>query len=501
MSGDTILRTEKLNKSFGPTKANIDVDFELRRGEIHGLVGENGSGKSTLLSQIAGMAESDSGTMYLNGEKYAPLSPIDAYDRKIGIVVQELGVIGAVPAGVNVFIGRHKSFTKFGMVNTGRINEEVRKIAKEWDLADLPLNKLAGTMNVESRKQIELLRALAVDPDILILDEITQALSYDNRQRLYKIVRKYKEMGRSVLMISHDLEEIMQIADRLTVLRDGKVVDTVVTSEITVNDLKRLMVGRDMGSDYYRVDTAPSHSEDVVLSVKNLTVGDEVEDISFDLHNGEIIGFCGLSDSGIHTLGKALYGLADDASGTVTLVKGGELITSSQAALQSGIAYVPKERDWEGLMIQGSIRENLTLPALDTLKDKAGFIWRRALNTSARSAVDEFSIKCNDIMQEMNGLSGGNKQKVNLGRWVAKDLTCLVLDCPTRGVDVGAKAYIYHLMKELKKNGLGMILISDELLEAIGMADRIFVVKSGRIAKEIPRGPGFTEENIIEVML
>jgi ribose transport system ATP-binding protein len=262
-----------------------------------------------------------------------------------------------------------------------------------------------------------------------------------------------------------------------------------------------MMVGREMEDDYYRSETEPSHAEGTVLSVKNLTVGDEIEDISFDLRSGEIIGFCGLSDSGIHTLGKALYGLADDVSGTVTLMKNGAPIESSQVALENGLAYVPKERDWEGLMMQGSIRDNLTLPALDVLKDKAGFLWNRALNASAEKAVDEFSIKCRDIIQEMSGLSGGNKQKVNLGRWIAKDLSCLILDCPTRGVDVGAKAYIYNLMKALKKNGLGMILISDELLEAIGMSDRIFVVKNGKITKEIPRGPEFTEENIIEVML
>jgi ribose transport system ATP-binding protein len=496
-----ILRTEKLNKSFGPTKANIDVNFELQRGEIHGLVGENGSGKSTLLSQVAGIAPSDSGTIYLNGEAYAPRSPLDAYDKGIGIVVQELGVIGNVPAGVNVFIGRHQRFTKAGIVNTAKINEEVRNIAKKWDLSDLPLGRLAGSMNVESRKQIELLRALAVDPEILILDEITQALSYDNRQRLYSIIKKFKEMGRSVLMISHDLEEIMEIADRLTVLRDGKVVGTVATAEISMNDLKRMMVGREMEGEYYRMDDAPSHGENVVLSVKNLSVGEELEDISFDLYEGEIIGFCGLSDSGIHTIGKALYGLADGQTGAVRLERGDTPIANSQDALKNNMAYVPKERDWEGLMIQGSVRENLTLPGFDDLKDNLGFLWNGALNTSAKRAVDGFAIKCRDIFQEMSGLSGGNKQKVNLGRWVAKDLACLILDCPTRGVDVGAKAYIYNLMKKLKEDSLGMVLISDELLEVLGMADRIFVVKNGKIAKELTRGADFSEENIIEVML
>ncbi|MDR0875783.1 MAG: sugar ABC transporter ATP-binding protein [Clostridiales Family XIII bacterium] len=501
MAGEIILKTEKLCKTFGPTKANIDVDFELRRGEVHGLVGENGSGKSTLLSQIAGIIGSDSGRIELQGEVYEPHSPLDAYDHGIGIVVQELGVIGNVPAGVNVFIGRTQRFTKFGIVNTTKINEEVREIAKEWDLGDLPLNKLAGAMNVESRKQVELLRALAVDPEILILDEITQALSYDNRRRLYAIIEKFKAMGRSILMISHDLEEIMATCDRLTVLRDGRVVDTVETSAISMNDLKRMMVGREMEGEYYRVDNEPSRRESIALSVENLSVTDEVKDMSFDIYDGEIVGFCGLSGSGIHTIGKALYGLSDEAKGKVRLRKNEALIDSSQKALHEGMAYVPKERDWEGLMMQANIRDNITLPGLDDLKSKAGFVWNGALNKTANKAVSEFSVKCNSIAQEMGGLSGGNKQKVNLGRWIAKDLSCLVLDCPTRGVDVGAKAYIYNLLKSLKADGLGMILISDELMEVLGMADRIFVVKDGEIARELKRGDEFTEDNIIEVML
>ncbi|MDR3364702.1 MAG: sugar ABC transporter ATP-binding protein [Clostridiales Family XIII bacterium] len=501
MAGEVILRTEKLNKTFGPTRANIDIDFELRCGEIHGLVGENGSGKSTLLSQIVGIIKSDSGAMHLNGEAYAPRTPLDAYDSGIGIVVQELGVIGNLPAGVNVFIGRHQRFTKMGIVNTAKINEEVREIAKKWDLADLSLGSLTGTMNVESRKQIELLRALAVDPQILILDEITQALSYDNRRRLYAIIDKFKAMGRSVLMISHDLEEVMGACDRLTALRDGKVVATVRTADITMNELKRMMVGRDMEGDYYRDDKAPSKGEDIVLSVRGLNVVGEISEMAFDLYEGEIVGFCGLSDSGIHTLGKALYGLSEGREGNIRLEKLDLPIDSPQAALRGAMAYVPKERDWEGLMMQGSVRSNLTLPSLDILKDKIGFLWTGALNASAKRSVEDFSVKCRDIAQEMNGLSGGNKQKVNLGRWISKELSCLILDCPTRGVDVGAKAYIYQLMKQLKDDGLGMILISDELLEVLGMADRIFVVKNGKIAKELRRGADFTEENIIEVML
>jgi ribose transport system ATP-binding protein len=297
----------------------------------------------------------------------------------------------------------------------------------------------------------------------------------------------------------------MEVCDRLTVLRDGRVVGTVETADVTMEGLKRMMVGREMAGDYYRDDDAPSCGEAKVLSVRGLTVGDEVQDVCFDLHEGEIVGLCGLSDSGIHTVGKALYGLADGAAGEVRLCgrdgAAGTRISSPQQALRLGMAYVPKERDWEGLMTRAGVRENLTLPSLDGLQSRLGLIWHSRMDSAAQEAVDSFDIRCGSVRQETGGLSGGNKQKVNLGRWAARRLSCLILDCPTRGVDVGAKAYIYGLMKRLKAEGLGMILISDELLEALGMADRILVVKGGRIVREIPRGPQFTEETVIEVMV
>jgi ribose transport system ATP-binding protein len=499
--GDVILRTEKLCKSFGPTRANVDIDFSLSRGEIRGLVGENGSGKSTLLSQIAGVVSSDSGMMTLNGEGYAPTSPLDAYARKIGIVVQELGVIAALPAGLNVFLGRMEKYTKSGLIDIRKMNADICELAQKWELNDIPLDRLTGALSVEARKQIELLRALAVDPDILILDEITQALSYDNRKKLYSLVRRFKEMGRSVLLISHDLEEVMDIADTLTILRDGEIVDTTKASGITMAELKRKMVGREMEGEYYRADDKPSHGDKLVLSVKNLTVGSDVEDVSFDVRSGEIVGFCGLSDSGIHTIGKALYGLSEETKGSVRLAEKEIEITSSNVALQNNVAYVPKERDGEGLMIQASIRDNFCLPSLDDMKGPLGMLWPKRLNGGADQSKEAFSVRCRDIFQEVGGLSGGNKQKINLGRWIAKDLSLLILDCPTRGVDVGVKAYIYQLMKELKEKGMGIVLISDELLEVLGMSDRILVVKNGKVAEEIHRGPGFSEEAIIEVML
>ena len=501
MEQDIVLKIEKLNKSFGPTRANINVDFTLRKGEVRGLVGENGSGKSTLLSQIAGMYPSDSGDMHLFGEHYAPKSPLEATQRGVGIVVQEFGVISSLPAGVNVYLGRTRQFKTCGIVNLRRLYASVRELEKKWDLPDIPLEQRAGTMHVESRKIVELLRALSVDPQILILDEVTQALSLNNRKKLYQVIKRYKELGRSVILISHDLEELVELTDTLTVLRDGEVITTLESAQTSVNELKRLMVGRSVEGAYYRSDSAPSRQDQIILEVRNLSVGKDVQKVSFDIYAGEIVGLCGLSDSGIHAVGRALYGLGDDRSGTVTLKQRGIEVKNSQIALENRVAYVPKERDGEGLMIKGSILENFCLPSLKELGGKLGFLSKRRRAALANDAREQYAVRCQNIYQRVSGLSGGNKQKINLGRWMTKDLDLLILDCPTRGVDVGVKAYIYDLMKRAKEDGLAVVLISDELTEALGMADRLLVFHEGNIAREIERGPEFSEESVIEVMI
>ena len=498
---ENIFEIRGLNKSFGPTHANINIDFSLKKGEIRGLIGENGSGKSTLISQIAGIYPSDSGTMLIGGEEYAPKSPADAYDHRISMVLQELGVVGTLPVGANVFLGRTGQFTKCGVVNLKAMNKAAAEVFEKWDIPMPPLNANPGTMLIESRKMVELARALSVDPNILLLDEITQSLSLNNRQKLYGLLKKLKEMGRSVVLITHDVEEMIAITDTITVLRDGEVVGNVVSAETTPDEIKHMMVGRKMDGDYYRDDKTADYDEEVVLSVKNLTVAGELEDVSFDLHAGEILGFCGLSDSGIHSVGKAVYGLSKIKEGSVHLVEKNVDITTPMQALKSNMGYVPKDRDSEAMMINDSIRENFTLPSMGELTGPVGYISPKSMKKLATEMVEKLSVKCTGINQSVSDLSGGNKQKINLGRWLAKDLKVLVLDCPTRGVDVGVKAYIYALMKEAKKNKIATILISDELTEVIGMSDRLMVMKDGKVTRVIRRDGEFTEQAIIEVMI
>jgi len=498
---EPILEIRGLNKYFGPTHANKNIDFQLNKGEIRGLVGENGSGKSTLISQIAGMLIPDSGEIRVRGEAYCPNSPLDANKRKISMVMQELGVVGNLTAGVNVFLGRIGQFTKNGIVSLKAINRAAAEQFEKWGLPMPPLNKLTGSMMIETRKTIELARALSVDPDILLLDEITQSLSLNNRRKLYDLLQKLKSMGCSVIIITHDVEEMIEITDTITVLRDGEVVGELISAETTADEVKLMMVGREISGDYYRADMQPEYDDDVVLSVTDLSVDNELENISFDVHAGEILGFCGLSDSGIHSVGKAVYGLSKLRGGSVYLKAEDLDIANPMQALKSKMAYVPKDRDSEALMIHASVRENFTLPSLGENTGAIGFVSPKSLKKLANDMVSRLTVKCRDISQSTSALSGGNKQKINLGRWLAKDLKLIVLDCPTRGVDVGVKAYIYSLMKEAKKNKLAIILISDELTEVLGMADRLIIMKDGKITGLISRGEEFTEQAIIGVMI
>lgn len=496
-----ILEIRGLCKTFGPTRANINIDFKLERGEIRGVIGENGSGKTTLLNQIAGVYKNDAGEMILNGAQYSPSSPIDANRVKIAMVMQELGIVEKLPVGINIFLGRLEQFSAGGIVNMKKVHNTAAKIFEQWDLPKASPASLMSDMTIEMRKIVELARALSVEPDILLLDEITQSLSLNNRNNLYELIKRLKGLGKSIIVITHDIDEMLEISDTITILRDGAVVDTVNTAETTADEVRYMMVGREISGDYYRADMTPDYSDKIALFAENLTIEGEIDDVSFEVHEGEILGFCGLSDSGIHSVGKAVFGLSEIQRGSVRVGKDGNEIKSAAAALGSNMAYVPKDRDQEALMVHARIIDNFTLPSLNELKGALGFLPPAKLRALSSDMVEKLSVKCTGILQPMDALSGGNKQKVNLGRWLAKNLKILVLDCPTRGVDVGVKAYIYALMKQAKTDGIATILISDELTEVLGMADRLIVMKDGRITRTIRRDEDFNERSVIGVMI
>jgi ribose transport system ATP-binding protein len=499
-SSAVIFAAEHIKKYFGPTRANDDVALTICGGEIRGLIGENGSGKSTLISMLAGIAVPDAGSMVMNGLPYAPETPLDAGKNKIGTVVQELGLVDGLPAGVNVFLGRTEQFTKFGVMDMKRLYAEASEYFEKWGFGGFPVKRMTGMLSIEEKKIVELIRALSINPNLLILDEITQVLSFNYRRMLIDIINKIKADGKSVLLVTHDVEEMVEICDSITIMRDGRIVAKLQSNKTTPDEVKRLMVGRELSGSYYRSDTAEQFENTIVLKADHLE-SDHFHDVTFNLHRREILGFCGLSDAGIHELAESLFGVRKIKKGTIRVMNKDAIIKTPIAAMKAKMGYVPKDRDKQALMIVDTIMNNVCLPAVELTRGKLGFLSPRLRREVSGKVVEKFDVKTTGVTQIMNGLSGGNRQKVNLGRWMIQDKEILLLDCPTRGVDVGVKSYIYTEMLRAKDQGVSIIVFSDELSELIGMCDTLIVMKRGKIEKTIKRSDGFTEEAIVEVML
>ncbi len=497
---EIIFRAEHMMKYYGATHANDDVSITLPRGEVRGLIGENGSGKSTLISMIAGMNKRDSGDMQVLGKPYDPHSPLDASANKIGTVVQELGMVDGLTVGQNIFMGRTDRFTSAGIINLGKMYAEAAALFQKWGFGGFPVKRLVGTLSVEEKKVVELVRALSIDPELLILDEITQALSFNNRQQLLKIIKQERDAGKAILIVTHDIEEMIAITDRITVMRDGKVVSEVESQAITPDQLKRMMVGRELNGAYYREDDSEDYDGNVVMQVNGLTA-EGFEDVSFELHKREILGLCGLSDAGIHEVAEALFAVREKKKGEVRLTRSAQEIKTPWQAMELRVGYVPKDRDKQALMVNDTIEDNVCLAGVSLTKKKLGFLSPKLRKEISEKVIKKFEVKTNGPSQVLSGLSGGNRQKVNLGRWMIQDKDILILDCPTRGVDVGVKGYIYQMMMEAKKEGVSILMISDELPELIGMCDRLIVMKDGKAISQVLRSEGMTEEKLIEVMM
>lgn len=499
----SILRVEGINKCFGVTHANKNITLEIERGCIHGLAGENGSGKSTLSSIICGIQKADSGRIYKykDDKEYHVTNPSVINKDRIAMVVQEMGIVESLSPAMNIFLGRAGQFATAGIVNIKKINTEAKELMKKWELSEIPLDGRAGELSIEQRKIIELARALSTDPDFLILDEISQALSFDNRKILYRFMERFVSEGKTILMITHDLEEMMRVCNTISVLRDGELITTKSTKKMNLNELKHLMIGREISEDYYRLDNKEQFDDEIILEVKNLSVLGKIKNVSFDLHKGEILGICGLSDAGIHTVGRAIYGIDGKREGNVCFKLENRQLVCPKDMIQIGGAYLSKDRDHDGLMLNASIADNISLPSDADISSAFAFLNPRKVSELAQKTMEAFEVKTTGNEQVVRSLSGGNKQKVNLSRWLIKDLKFIILDCPTRGVDIGVKAYIYDLLKKAKANGLGIIMISDEIQEAIGMADRIMAMRDGEVVDMLNRSTDFNEEKIIEVML
>ena len=499
MDKKTLLVAEHIDKRFGITHAVNDVSLTIDAGEIRGLIGENGSGKSTFSQMLCGIYTIGGGTFTLDGKELHIRNQVEANNAGVAIIVQEMGTLSGLTVAENIFLGHEDPFMHYGIKDTRAMNREAQKLLDEYGFGRIEAGDMIELYNFEDRKLVEIVKATYMKPKILVIDETTTALSQNGRLELYKIMDAIRADGRTVIFISHDLGEVLAHTDTVSVLRDGEFIDTVRSSDVTEDDLKRLMVGREIGSAYYRTDYGEPVSDEVVLKVEDVSVPGEISHISFSLHRGEILGFGGLSECGIHEVGKAIFGASWDRTGSVTL-SDGTAINSIPTAISHSIAYASKDRDNESIILNESIRNNIVLPSIDDLASH-GLLSGKKLTQFADKHAAEMQTKMQNVHQFVSDLSGGNKQKVVLARWIGKRSDILVLDSPTRGIDVKVKQAIYALMSELKKEGKSIIMISEEIPELLGMADRIIVMKDGKINGEFIRDRALGEEDLIAKMV
>jgi ribose transport system ATP-binding protein len=497
--GDEILRAEHIDKQYGIVHAVNDVSISFNKGEIHGLIGENGSGKSTFVSMLTGITPIGGGKFILDGKELHVKNQVEANRNSVSIIVQEMGTLSGLTVADNIFLGNEDRFVKYGIKNTAAMNHESQSLLDKYGFNRIKASDMIDNYDFEDRKLIEIVKATYFNPKILVVDETTTTLSQAGRDELYKHMKRLRDAGSTVIFISHDLAEVVSLTDRITVLRDGDLIDTVKSADIKEDDLKKLMVGREMSDRYYRTDYGEPVSKEVVLSARDISVPKEIQHISFDLHKGEILGIGGLSECGMHEVGKAVFGASYDRTGDVVLADGTH-IDSITTAIKHSIAYVSKDRDNESLVINDSIRDNICLTSVDELSNHHVLLDKK-MDEFASKYAKVVSVKMADVHQFVSDLSGGNKQKVALARWLGKDSNILVLDSPTRGIDIKVKADIYALMSEMKKQGKSIILISEEIMELLGMSDRILVMKDGALSGEFERDATLTEEDFIAKMV
>ena len=495
------LQVKNVTKHFGINRALNNISFNINKGEVHALIGENGSGKSTLTNMLTGIYQLESGEFILDGQNIHPKNQVMANNQGVSIIVQELGTLSGLTVAENIFLGHEERVIHFGIRNTVAMNNEANRLLKDYGFTHIKAQELVDNYNFEDRKLIEIVKATYFKPKILVIDETTTALSQEGREELYKHMNRIREEGNTVIFISHDLPEILDNSDTITVLRDGEYITTVKSRDVNEDDLKKLMVGREVTGKYYRSDYGSKVSDEIVLSVKNVTVKGKIHDISFDLHKGEILGFGGLSESGMHEVGKAIFGASYDREGEVVLADGTH-INDIPTAIANSIAYTSKDRDNESVVLNQSIEDNIALPSLDNLTvGKTKFLSFSKIKEFAKKFAKEMSVKMVNTQQFVSELSGGNKQKVVLARWIGKDSNIVVLDSPTRGIDIKVKQDIYQLMDKMRQEGKSIIMISEELMELIGMCDRIIILKDGALKGELARSEDLDENSLISMMV
>ena len=491
--GETILKMQGIEKHFSGVHALKSVNFDLRAGEVHALMGENGAGKSTLIKVLCGIHKKDGGTIEYLGKEVSFHNIGESQDAGISVIHQELNMMNHLTVAQNMFIGRE--FMKNGLIDDKAMEAEAQRQFDKMGVKINPAAKL-GDLTVGKQQMVEITKAISRDCKLLVLDEPTAALTLPEVEELFKIMNELRDKGIGMIYISHRMDEINRISDRVTVMRDGEYVGTVNTAEVTKDDIVKMMVGRVIMGEQKTCSTCPADA-DVILEVKHLNAGKEVKDVSFQLRRGEILGFAGLMGAGRTEVARALYGADRRQTGEIYINGKKAKIKTPEQAVKNGICYLSEDRKRYGLMLDKSVTDNSAIASVDDFI-QGGLINDKKMRNMSAEANAKLRTKTPSMEQLLKNLSGGNQQKVIIARWLMKNADIFIFDEPTRGIDVGAKSEIYTLMDELVKQGKSIIMISSELPEVLRMSDRVIVMCEGRKTGELDISEA-TQENIMQL--
>ena len=490
MQENILLEVTGCSKSFPGVKAFNKVDFDLFKGEIHCVVGENGAGKTTFIKMLSGALHPDEGSIKIAGHEYSHLNPALAHQLGIQTIYQELSLAQDLTVAENIFIGNWPT-NRFGLIDYESLYQEAKKLLDNLKI-DLNVEALVRTLNVPQKQSVQIAKAMATEAKIFILDEPTAAYSTSEISNLLNLVQKCAENGIGVIYISHHLEEVFDIHDRITVLRDGNKIATHGKHEAAPETIIREMVGRDVSKFYTRQQVAIDHSK--VIEFQNFSDGDMVQDISFKVYKGEILGFAGMVGSGRTELSRLIFGADTRESGTIRFEGGTLQINSPKDAIREGFALLTEDRQKTGLILQHSVEWNTMLAHLNNTP--GAFIKEKTESKNIRHYIDTLDIKTPSIKQIMRNLSGGNQQKVVLAKWLYANANAVIFDEPTRGIDIGSKEEIYRAMVDLAQHGKYILMISSDMPELIAMCDRIVVMRKGEITRVLEKDE-ISEENIL----
>lgn len=483
MTYTPLVEMKGIDKSFTGNQVLREVNFDIHKGEVHALMGENGAGKSTLIKVLTGIHKRDNGVIKVGGKEIDFSNPKQAEKEGIVVIHQELNIIPHLTVAENMFLGKNITYGKSGILNTKAMKKQTEVSLLELGVTNIKPDDICGDLSVGKQQMVEIARALSTKAELIVMDEPTAALTDREIDSLFRVVESLRERGVSIIYISHRMEEIFKICDRITVLRDGRHIGTEKISDTSFEAIVKMMVGRELGE---RFPERPSQIGEVILEVKDLERKGLFKGISFNVNKGEILGVAGLMGAGRTEIMETIFGYEKKNDGSIYLDGKKLTIKHPLDAVKAGIGFISEDRKSKGLVIDSSIRENISLPNMKTVSNK-GVISARREGKLVRELIERLHVKTTGSEQEVKSLSGGNQQKVVIAKWLGINPKLLILDEPTRGVDVGAKKEIYMIMDELTKNGVAIIMISSELPEVLGVSDRIMVIHEGRISKIIDR--------------